>query len=152
MKVIILRGISGSGKSTWAKQNAPHDAVIVSADHFFIQPNGEYVFDPSKLHDAHIDCFRRFLDGIEKKTPTIIVDNTNIHRWEFQPYLLAAQARGYELELITFRCDPEVAITRKQWVSPGRVRKMARDLEQQERFFPADVKKMHRIIDTNTPL
>lgn len=149
MKVIILRGISGCGKSTWAKQHALTDTVVVSADHFFIQPDGSYAFDQSKLNEAHIVCFRNFLDAIETKALTIIVDNTNIHRWEFQPYLIAAQARGYEVKLLTFRCDPEVAIARQQRCSPSRVRTMAWNLKQQERFFPSELKQIHENIDSN---
>lgn len=149
MKVILLRGISGAGKTTWAKKHVPPDGVIVSADYFFIQPNGTYIFDVKQLHNAHSACFRDFLDAIDQHTPTIIVDNTNIHRWEFQPYLIVAEARGYEVELITFRCDPEVAIARQQRCSPSHVRIMARNLEQQERFFPSELKQIHQSIDSN---
>ena len=35
LEAIILRGPAGSGKSTWVEKNCP-DAVVVSADHFFI--------------------------------------------------------------------------------------------------------------------
>lgn len=148
MKVIILRGISGCGKSTWAEEHVPQDGVIVSADHFFIQPNGTYAFDAAKLHEAHVACFRKFLDAQEQHASTVIVDNSNIQLWEFFPYFIAAHARRYDVELLTFRCDPETAIARKQWVDPEKVRRSASALERAERFFPDAVKQAHRIIES----
>ncbi len=66
MKIIILCGLPGSGKTTWAKQNYP-GARIVSADDFFMVqgPTGKvYMFDPAKLSDAHALCLREFTETI----------------------------------------------------------------------------------------
>ena len=38
--VTILRGISGSGKSTYIKNNLDASSVVCSADHFFIDSDG----------------------------------------------------------------------------------------------------------------
>ena len=49
--LIILRGLPGSGKSTWAKERAAqireygYSAEIHSADNFFTNENGEYNFE-----------------------------------------------------------------------------------------------------------
>jgi adenylate kinase family enzyme len=50
--LILLRGLPGSGKSTFAKQICNQH---IEADMFFIQ-DGEYKFDASKLKEAHAWC------------------------------------------------------------------------------------------------
>ena len=60
-KMFIMRGISGSGKSTkareiMAKENSCGNAAIIcSADDFFMA-SGKYKFDASKLGQAHAWC------------------------------------------------------------------------------------------------
>lgn len=145
MKVTILRGISGSGKSTWVKQNAP-EAVVASADHFFLQANGTYVFDAEKLSEAHISCFRTFLEAAQNRVPHIIIDNSNIFAWEISPYVIAGTALAYTVEVLTLECDPEIAIQRKSWVRPDKVRRMAEHLEREQRHFPPSIARIHRVI------
>jgi predicted kinase len=100
-KVIILSGISGVGKSTYARDNFP-GALRFSADDFFSR-SGEYKFDPTKLGEAHANCFKRFLAhlAIENVDMTLVVDNSNCEAWEIAPYVLAANAFGWEHEIIT---------------------------------------------------
>lgn len=102
MKVTILRGISGSGKSTYAKTLNPD--IILSADDFFMV-NGTYKFDPALLSAAHGDCLRRFatlIDRPKDRAPShIVVDNTNTTVAEVAPYAALALAYGCELEIVT---------------------------------------------------
>lgn len=102
MSVIILSGVSGSGKSFYAKCINP--SVIVSADAFFMQ-DGEYKFDSSKLGDAHADCFRRFIDAVSNadNKVLIVVDNTNISEVEIAPYYLGAEAYGHSAVIHTMK-------------------------------------------------
>lgn len=92
--VIIIRGVSGSGKSTFASLLTEEDSICC-ADDFFINPFGEYVFDPKKLGDAHEHCKGKFLGlcmaGLEK----IVVANTNTSEWEFTEYESIAKRFGY---------------------------------------------------------
>lgn len=147
MNVIILRGISGSGKSTWAKKEYP-TATIASADHYFLQADGSYLFDGAKLQDAHTACFRTFIDALIRKDAVVIVDNTNVELWEITPYSLAAQAFGYTVQLITFVCDPDVAIARKQLMSAELVHRKAKRIETESVRLPAFLKEIHRMIRT----
>jgi len=93
MKVTILSAPSGTGKSTWAKKQ--RDAVICSADDYFLGPDGSYNFDPLKLGKAHAWCLHRFLFYLEQEYKHVIVDNTNLSIEEMAPYYALAEAFGY---------------------------------------------------------
>lgn len=102
--MVVLSGLSGSGKSTYAQKLAEREVVgqvvKVSADDFFYD-NGEYRFDASKLSLAHGACFKKFIEHVRFDMSLIIVDNTNLSAEEIAPYMLGAQAYGYEAEIIT---------------------------------------------------
>jgi predicted kinase len=95
--VIILRGVSGSGKSTFASMLARHNsgAVVVTADDYFTSSNGHYEFEASKLGAAHFQCFNRFNDALyNPSVNTIIVANTNTSPRDFKNYVDAAESYG----------------------------------------------------------
>jgi len=110
VKVIILRGVPGSGKSTESKKYS--DAYIVSADHYFIGADGIYRFDMGRIASAHGQCKAKFAAALKAKKPTVIVDNTNTTVKEFKYYVELAKAEGYEVEIIRIDCDPSVAAAR----------------------------------------
>lgn len=84
--VIIMRGPSGFGKSTKAKElSSKYDAVVCSADDFFMN-NGTYEFDVSKLGEAHNRCFKKFEIAI-KNGNNVIIDNTNLKPQDVEKYL-----------------------------------------------------------------
>jgi NEDD4-binding protein 2 len=97
-----MRGVSGSGKSTKAKELIKKQAmgctsVICSADKFFINPSsGRYEFEPKKIGLAHAFCRGQVEAAIQLGTDLIIVDNTNTQKWEFKPYVDLAETHGYE--------------------------------------------------------
>lgn len=99
-KIVIMRGVPGSGKSFAAKkivENFRGESVCCSTDNFFMV-NGEYKFDPSKIKIAHEwnkSCVRA---AIEKSIPLIIVDNTNTQKWEYSNYVDMAREAGYSVE------------------------------------------------------
>lgn len=110
--VVICRGASGSGKSTWAQllmkdaweYKGPYSCIIVSADHFFIdEETGQYNFDKSLLTEAHAKCFQDFREALDAKTPLIIVDNTNTRLWEFESYLKVAAE--YNAKVVVHRLE-----------------------------------------------
>lgn len=118
-KVIILRGLPGSGKSTLGKQlaseiqKAGNSVEIVSADKFFYElGGGEYKFDPSKIGNAHSSCFRKFIEALQSGVNLIVVDNTNTSGIEISPYKLAADAFDYEVEIRQVESDPEESFKR----------------------------------------
>lgn len=117
-KVVILRGISGGGKSTLAKKLKGNDPLvhIVSADDAFIV-NGEYRFDPAKLPQAHGDCLRKFISLVQQGF-SVIVDNTNTTAIEIAPYYQVAAAYHVDVKIITLEVDPLIAVSRNVHKTP----------------------------------
>ena len=92
--VIILRGASGSGKSSVAKLFGP-DAIICTADDFFYDSEGNYNFNPDHLSIAHEQCFRKFLYALDNPdVDMIVIANTNTKISEFQKYIDEAEKCG----------------------------------------------------------
>lgn len=109
MQLKIIRGISGSGKSTYAKTHFP-DFIICSADDFFMVKN-KYKFDPKKLPNAHACCLLKCIDNILQGNK-VVVDNTNTRLIELAPYVAIGNAYKYKVEIIRIECDWEVAAKR----------------------------------------
>lgn len=105
--VFIMRGISGSGKSHYvqgilqAPGNRGKSKRVCSADHFF---DGRE-FDPFLLGQAHATCMRVFLDAVGEGIDIVILDNTNICKWEYENYETIAKMLGYQVEIIEITVD-----------------------------------------------
>jgi len=97
----ILRGLPGSGKTYLANTlNESHnkEGVILSTDDFYAQ-DGTYKFDPTKISEAHRFNQERCKEHCEKGTNPIIIDNTNVKRWEAKNYVELAMQYNYEIEI-----------------------------------------------------
>lgn len=111
-KVIIMRGVSGAGKSTWVKKNYPL-AYVVSADLYFQADDGSYNFDASKLGEAHAFCLRRFTTLVSANYGgDIVVDNTNTSVWELAPYAALGAAFGFDVEIHNLNVNIYTAVER----------------------------------------
>lgn len=99
-KLVIVRGLPGSGKSTLTQEKYP-DATVCSADHFMVNSKGEYEFNPSRLGYAHGSCKRKAEKAMAKGTATVVIDNTNIKRRDFSQYLKLAKRFGYVVQYET---------------------------------------------------
>jgi predicted kinase len=90
----IVRGIPGSGKSTFAKTLGGQN---YEADMFFIDPiSGEYKFDVSKIKLAHEWCQNRVEGDMILNMNKIVVSNTFTQEWEMEPYFELAKKYGYK--------------------------------------------------------
>lgn len=128
-KLIILRGISGSGKSTYTaklKKLAKTTVGVCSAD-FYFHRGREYKFNPRLLGKAHQfskeTCQRLMEQGVE----LIICDNTNT-RWNFEcmPYVKMAEKYNYEVEVTRFEVSTSTAAKRNiHNVPEGAIEKQA---------------------------
>lgn len=97
-KLIILRGLPGSGKSRIAKRLVGN-GVIHSTDNY-LSKKGKYEFDHDNIARYHrfnlIDSIRSMKKGISP----IIIDNTNIMAFHCMNYVEQGKIYGYEIEVI----------------------------------------------------
>ncbi len=91
--IYLVRGIPGSGKTTFAKQLAPN--WVFEADHYFYDNDGNYNFIASEIKEAHKECQQYVGYAMESNTPKIAVSNTFTQEWELQPYYELAIKYGY---------------------------------------------------------
>jgi len=139
-QVTIMMGISGSGKSTYISKMVPIPLRVCSADHYFLK-EGEYNFNPSKLGEAHGECFRNYVESLRKEIPGVVVDNTNTTLAEISPYILGAQAYQYEVKVVALMCDAQVAAKRNTHGTPEatlsqQALRIADTLSNWPRFWP----------------
>jgi len=125
MRLIVLRGIPGSGKSTFVKKELPKADLVASADDGMMEGTPpKYVFNPAKLPAAHGACLLAVIaalqegaaqremariSGIPLSEMLIVVDNTSTSVAEIAPYVAVGQAFGAEVVIMTLRIDPAIA-------------------------------------------
>ena len=97
--LVIMRGISGAGKSTRAKEIAGVLGVICSADDYFVGEDGIYRFKPESIRYAHWQCEENVVLAMINQTELIVVDNTNTKKWEYKNYLHMAAMYSYEVKI-----------------------------------------------------
>jgi predicted kinase len=96
-KLFLLRGLPGSGKSTLAEQlGGSH----FETDKYFLNEQGNYNFDGSKLKEAHQWCQdlvseAMLLNHTTGYNETIVVSNTFTQEWEMKPYMDMAKNWRY---------------------------------------------------------
>ena len=100
-ELYIVRGIPGSGKSTFAKSICK-SWQHVETDMFFMR-DGEYKFNPSKLKEAHQWCKDR-VHAMMRPTlwnllfnRTIVVSNTFTQEWEMKTFQVLARRFRYKV-------------------------------------------------------
>ena len=100
----IVRGIPGSGKSTFAKKLVGEDFLVCEADKYFInEENGKYEFDSSKIRDAHkwcqnlVETYMRDSLINDQYYREIAASNTFTQEWEMEPYFELAKKYGYKV-------------------------------------------------------
>lgn len=102
-ELILLRGLPGAGKSTFAQFF--RTLYWFEADKYFEDEEGlGYNFDPSKLKEAHQWCKDRveFIMNPPNNHPAelIVVSNTFTQEWEMKPYFDIAEKYGYRVHSI----------------------------------------------------
>lgn len=99
--LLILRGLPGSGKSTLASNLTSLcddlKAIYLEADMFFIDDNGGYKFDISKLNEAHNWVQSEVKEEMLWGRKLIIVSNTSTTGKELQPYYDLAKQYNYKV-------------------------------------------------------
>lgn len=83
--IVLVRGLPGSGKSTYALSLFSQGYAHFEADMFLIV-NGQYVYDKSKIGSAHDWCFSTAKAALENGR-NVVVSNTFLKKWEMQRYI-----------------------------------------------------------------
>jgi predicted kinase len=97
-KLIIIRGLPGSGKSDIAKKLV-ENGVIHSTDNFMIK-NGVYEFDSQKIAKYHNYNLINSIKSMKHGISPIIIDNTNITASSCINYVEQGKMYGYEIVII----------------------------------------------------
>jgi|LakMenEpi03Aug12_release.lakeMendotaPanAssembly.Ray.scaffolds.fasta_scaffold897263_1 predicted kinase len=100
-KLIIIRGLPGSGKTTKAKQILAENPTYkhYEADMYF-ERDGEYVFVPSHVPDAHKWCQTATFFALSAGY-TVVVSNTFTTKKEIEPYITIANNLKIPFEILT---------------------------------------------------
>jgi predicted kinase len=96
-ELYIVRGLPGSGKSTFAKTLVKKDYCHKEADMFFVDRDGNYNFNPSQIKDAHKWCQDEIEFVMKYDHSPLVVSNTFTQEWEMQPYIELANKYGYRV-------------------------------------------------------
>lgn len=107
-KLILVRGLPGSGKTTFAKFlyntiDLEVDVTICAADDYFYDADGKYNFDANQLYNAHLSCQQNVEIAMQRGNAAlqidsvIIVHNTTTAPKEIKTYVELAKKYEYEL-------------------------------------------------------
>ncbi|HEV1283727.1 MAG TPA: AAA family ATPase [Bryobacteraceae bacterium] len=126
-RIVLLAGLPGSGKSTWASGKKG----VLSSDAL-----RELLADDPDNQNIHARVFRVLLDllkhRLELKRPVTYVDATNLTPYEREPYIKLAHQFDCRIEAVFFDVPAEECIRRNRGrtrVVPDEViRKMAERL------------------------
>jgi predicted kinase len=102
--LILLRGVPGSGKTTLGsvilRCVGSDQPDVLSADDYFIDSNGNYNFDVTKLKEAHNDCQVRCANKMKNEFSKIVVANTFTQEWEMKIYFDMAERYKYRVHTV----------------------------------------------------
>jgi predicted kinase len=103
-KLIILRGIPGSGKSTYANKlkefYIKENKTIAhwEADMFFTKPDGSYDWKPNLVGVAHKWCQDKVRNSLDN-CDVVIVSNTSLTESEVNTYVQIGETAGAEISI-----------------------------------------------------
>jgi predicted kinase len=129
LRLVVLAGLPGSGKSTWAGRQS---FSVLSSDAIRL-----LIADDPNIQTIHRRVFAtlRHLakQRLELRRPVTCIDATSLTRWERRPWIRLAEDADCEAEAIFFDTPLEVCLERnsrrERVVPPAVVRDMARRLE-----------------------
>ena len=98
-------GKTGPPMAGWGQH--PPLWVVASADNFFVNAEGKYVFDQSRIGEAHSWCKRVVSTALKSGVAAVIVDNTGTRLFEYGHYLSEAARHAYGARVAEIACPNE---------------------------------------------
>lgn len=98
-KLTIIRGPSGTGKSTIAAHLGGSPKINWFETDMFFDRNGHYEFDGNKLRDANEWCEASVYETLDNNK-NVIVSNTMVSQAELDTYMGIADYLGADVEII----------------------------------------------------
>tara|TARA_R100000808_G_C2147487_1_gene155459 strand:- start:1995 stop:2474 length:480 start_codon:yes stop_codon:yes gene_type:complete len=125
--LILLRGAPGAGKTFIANilDKYSPSIIAVSADDYFYNPAGEYLFIKERVPEAHKWCQEhvdKYLNAAQYDI--VIVHNTFTEEWELEPYYEIAEKCYYDTKINSMIVenrkgidynDPKIIVKGKLW-------------------------------------
>lgn len=97
-ELFIIRGVSGSGKSSFADRLG---GLVLENDQFFFDDNGNYSYDRSKLNHANAKCIEDMVSAMTRNESRIVIVGSLTTEEELQPYLNWATEYDYRVHVAT---------------------------------------------------
>ena len=102
-RLVLVRGLPGSGKSTYAKSYF-NGHIHLEADMYFVQPDGSYDWAAERLGKAHSWCFETTKIMLNNGYD-VVVSNTFTMLKELNPYIELADCN--DIQCAVFRMASE---------------------------------------------
>ena len=144
--MVVMRGAPGQGKSTTAnklkkqlEEEADLRVGIFSTDNIFTTEAGEYEFVPFAIAAAHIfEQHEMIISMRMREYDVYILDNTNLQKAEFLPYLREAMYENFRVFVLDLRGHKRHKNI--HGVPEGRVQMM---LDNSDKPYPAHIEKYY---------
>lgn len=107
MEIIILTGLPGVGKSTWANAYPCSGVKVVLCPDDYLLVDGVYTWSRETNTKAHHQCMKEFTKQVWfGNFDLLILDSTNTRTEYITPYMEIGQAFGYDVRVVLIKHDP----------------------------------------------
>ena len=116
-QIYIIRGVPGIGKHQFcadhhgtvtAKTKKYRQYVVLSDDDYFMDKDGNYVFDRRNVSKASANTYSRYIKAlINPEIRMIYVANVNHQQWMFNNYIQLAKICRYQYQVYELVCGDE---------------------------------------------
>ena len=99
-KLVLIRGLPGSGKSTKAKEYIPNGFIHLESDEWHFNHLGQYIFETANSKKSHI-WVELNTENFIRKGKDVVVSNVFIKMPSIVPYYNIALRYKYDFEVIS---------------------------------------------------